>query len=632
MDTDNRYGGRSFCRVNAFKVIVLIFSGWMCFSWSCVWAAEQSEQEIAEQLQLAQRCRENEQYEAAEEILRALLAQELDTRETGEVQKHLIVLYVAWGHTDQAQAAYNALPLEGDLRNEAVQATDEAAYYYLQQGNHQKALPIYQYIVDEWSRRENAIWLAATETIFLIYAGEDPNTDAILSELTTNYSGHQDLAKAVNKIGDNYYDMQKYPQAIELYRYVVENQVESDYALWSQTSLVACYLDQGDEPFTRKEMAQLLETFSERHDLNEAVGILMREFWTAKKYEYVRDYQQYILDNQIPQLDALQAQGEVAAANVKLGDDKGVEAALKKLKTNYSAPEKQAEALKKVGDHCREMKKYTRAQELYQYIAEHWPQTASAIWSLKDLAVCQIQTGEFSAAEATLQKIQNDFVGQAELAKAVFEAAWAWGEKDAGQAALVCRSILTNHPEHDYALFAEAYLGILEVRRGNVTGAEAIFETLIVRYRDHYKLPETILMIADSYQSQSYRLEKEGHNALADDYRRRALAKWNIITSNPSEDDYISALAHKLSGDIHRRLGEYEKGIEHYQIVVANWPKFQYAWHAQFLVGRCYEQMKQAGTISVSEADDQIRTAYEQLLQNYPKSPSVEAALRWLNR
>jgi len=632
MDTVTRYSGRSYYPVNAIMVTALIISSWVFISWSCGWAVELVEQEVAAKLQQAQRCRETGQYEEAEEILRELLAQELDARETAEVQKHLVVLYVVWEQTDEAQAAYLALPSDEDLRNEVVQSTDEAAYYYLRKGNPLKALPIYQYIVEQWSQGEYAIWLKTTEAIFRIHTGEDPNSQAILSELQTNYSGHQDIAKVVNTIGDNCYDLGRYARAIDLYRYVVENQVQADYALWSQKGLVACYLNQGDEPSTRNETAQLLKTFSEHHDFNEAVGSLMSKFWDAKKYEYVRDYQQDMLDKEFLNVDALQAQGEVAAANVKLGDDEAVQIALEKLKKNYSDPEKQAEALKKVGDHYREVKNYTRAQELYQYIAQHWPQTVVAIWSQKDLAICQIQTGEFSGAEATLQKIQNDFFGQEGLAKAVFEVAWAWGEKDAGKAASVCRSILVNHPEHYYALFAEAYLGILELRQGNVTGAEVIFDTLIRTYQDHYRLPEAILLIADSYQSQSYTLEKEGHKALADDYRRRALAKWNIITSNPSENDYVSALAHKLSGDVHRRLGDYEKGIEHYQIVVANWPKFEYAWHAQYLVGRCYDQMKQAGSISASEADDQIRTAYEELRQNYPKCPSIEAAGRWLNR
>ncbi|NIT60466.1 MAG: tetratricopeptide repeat protein [Aliifodinibius sp.] len=84
----------------------------------------------------------------------------------------------------------------------------------------------------------------------------------------------------------------------------------------------------------------------------------------------------------------------------------------------------------------------------------------------------------------------------------------------------------------------------------------------------------------------------------------------------------------------YRRFGEYEKAITHYQKVVDNWPDYQYAWSAQYLIGSCYEKLKYYNSLPESEADPKIEEAYKAVVEKYPDSamgPTASLKLGHLN-
>ncbi len=50
------------------------------------------------------------------------------------------------------------------------------------------------------------------------------------------------------------------------------------------------------------------------------------------------------------------------------------------------------------------------------------------------------------------------------------------------------------------------------------------------------------------------------------------------------------------------------------------------------MIGRNYENLIKQGLLSEAEAKPLIRTAYTELLQEYPNCKAVTAAQNWLNR
>jgi tetratricopeptide (TPR) repeat protein len=81
-----------------------------------------------------------------------------------------------------------------------------------------------------------------------------------------------------------------------------------------------------------------------------------------------------------------------------------------------------------------------------------------------------------------------------------------------------------------------------------------------------------------------------------------------------------------------QELGEYQKGIDYYQKVVDNWPDYEFAWHAQYFVGKYYEILRDSGIVSESEANSKIEQAYKAVVEKYPDSESAPSAALKLAR
>jgi len=73
-------------------------------------------------------------------------------------------------------------------------------------------------------------------------------------------------------------------------------------------------------------------------------------------------------------------------------------------------------------------------------------------------------------------------------------------------------------------------------------------------------------------------------------------------------------------------LGEYEQAVDYFQTVVDYWPHYQHAWSAQYLLGSCYEKLKQAGLVEPAQADELIEDAYEAVLSKYADSSVADNA------
>ena len=116
------------------------------------------------------------------------------------------------------------------------------------------------------------------------------------------------------------------------------------------------------------------------------------------------------------------------------------------------------------------------------------------------------------------------------------------------------------------------------------------------------------------------------------EYLRRAIAKWEYITTDLPETLYRTAQAYKMAADCYRLLEDYPKAVEYYQVVVDRWPAYKNAWHAQYLIGRCYDRMKKIGLMKQEDTDGETQIAYELLLQNYPECSTAKVARRWLDR
>jgi len=173
---------------------------------------------------------------------------------------------------------------------------------------------------------------------------------------------------------------------------------------------------------------------------------------------------------------------------------------------------------------------------------------------------------------------------------------------------------------------------MVDIGLGNDPNAQAAIDSLIADFNDHPALPEAVFIIGEQYYNEAFRCENEGLETEARDYFRKAVAIWERIIEELPVKLPQTAHAWYFSAVCYRRLCEYENAIQYYQVVVDNWPDYQFAWNAQFLIARCFERLARLGRIPIAEAAPQIRQACEKVFANYPDCLAAGAARNLLKR
>ena len=284
-------------------------------------------------------------------------------------------------------------------------------------------------------------------------------------------------------------------------------------------------------------------------------------------------------------------------------------------------------------------KKYEEAENIYKRIIQQSPDSSYAEQARFRAPSSHISSlilsGDYTEAQTSIDKFVGDFPINPSTAGAVY---WFGKEFEAlmryKEAKSVFQKVITSFPDNAHTSKAEVRVPKMDalslIESGNDSEAQTTIDSLIVDFRDHPDLPEEIFSIGEKYYHKAFQYEQDGLKAEALDCFKKALGVWEkIITQLPSSAPN-TARAYNFGADCYRRLGKYQKAIEYYQMVVDDWPDYEYAWNAQFLIGRTYENLKESGLISKLEADLKTKAAYEQILKKYPECKAARIAQRWL--
>jgi tetratricopeptide (TPR) repeat protein len=153
-------------------------------------------------------------------------------------------------------------------------------------------------------------------------------------------------------------------------------------------------------------------------------------------------------------------------------------------------------------------------------------------------------------------------------------------------------------------------------------------KTLIARSKNRPYLPEMYLRLAELYIEKSrivFFLRKSvqsdaGERAL-DQYesnmlKQQAIEIYQRLLNHYTDFEYIDKV-HFFMAHEYRELGQIDKMIQHYQIIIKQYPRSEYAPEANLLLGDYYFKHKQ--DVDTSKAH------YEAVLE-YPESPAASAA------
>ena len=504
---------------------------------------------------------------------------------------------------------------------------------YQNNRQYEQAEAIYQQIVTAFPDTNDA--LVAQKQLTLIYIATDrqQEADAAFEKLIADFSEHKGISGAVWQIAKRYNTSKKYDKALELYQYNVEHFPKDIHAMWSQMNIIRSYINDGNEPAADAAFNKLITIFSQQPTLPEEVWRLGKMYSGLKRNGKAFELYKYNVEHFPKDIHAMWSQMDIIRSYINDGDEPAADAAFNKLLTVFSDQPTLPEEVWRLGKMYSELERNDKANELYQYNVEHFPKDIHSMWSQMNIIRSYISDGNEPAADAAFNKLLAIFSGQPKLPNEVHRLAELYDRtgrynKANGlyqKALQLYQYVIDSHPDSNDLMWAKAGAARSNIAIGNEAAAEAVVNELIADFNDNPELPTAIFMLGEEYYNKAFQYQNQGQETEAKEHFRKAIAIWERII-NELRVCNMTPQAYYFAGRCYEKLGQVRPALERYQVVVENWPDYERAWNAQFLIGCCLEGLTRGGQIPLSEGAKQIRDAFGKVLQNYPDCLAAGAA------
>jgi TolA-binding protein len=366
----------------------------------------------------------------------------------------------------------------------------------------------------------------------------------------------------------------------------------------------------------------------------------------AKKYNGLRKYEEakgvceLILKQYPKSSPASNAQIYLSKRNIlsliESKDYAKAQETLDKLVADFVGHPDLPEAMYAIAERYELPGKYEEARSLYEQIVQLYPDSpyaAKARYDGPEIYIFSlIASGKYIEGQQAIDKFVVDFGKHPKSPGSLY---WFAKRLDAAgqyeQARNIYQDLAWQYPNDAHATKALIEVSKVDaltfIESGDDAAAQKVVDNLIADFTDNPDLPDVIFRIADEYYNRAIGHKRAGRDNEGDQFYRKAIVVWEkMIQYLPLSAEYTPR-AYWCSAVVYsQELREYAKGIEYYQHIIDNWPKYKYAWHAQFLAGRYYEKLRDSGGLTESEANPKIQQAYKSVIENYPDSDSAPIA------
>jgi TolA-binding protein len=499
-----------------------------------------------------------------------------------------------------------------------------------------QAEAIYQEITRDEPGSDYALTAHKNLVSSYLSAKRDSDAQQAIDGLYADFSSHPGLPTALYDIARIYERTREYEKANDIYQQIIQQYPDSLSADKAQLAgsriSVLSYIELKKDDAADAALNGLIADFNDNPELPESLYDIARRYERAKKYEKAASLYQQIVQQYPESSAAGRAQLAVKRTDVMLliesGEPNAVQTAIDGLIADFTGHPALSEALFDIAGRCEKAKNYEQAKGLYQQVSQQYPDSSHAarakvivpkmdIFSL-------IESGQYSAAGAAVDKLVADFSGHSHLALALGEIARRY--EKAGQyeeTENVNQQIALQYSASSYGGSAEIKIPrnriVQLIDEGQTEAAQTATDKLIADFNGDPSLADAIFVIGEQYYYKAMADANQGRADQAKANFAKTVSVWDRIRELPdSNSTAVTADAYYFSALCYRSIGEYEKTIEYFQKVIDDWPGYQYAWSAQCLIGECYEMLRDCGVIPASEAQPLIEQAYKAVIEKYP--------------
>lgn len=438
----------------------------------------------------------------------------------------------------------------------------------------------------------------------------------------------------------------QYVQAEQLYKEIVAAHAQTGYGLEAQERLTRMYVWWGKETEAQAAFATLLSDYSQHELLSAAVTHVADTYRRSKRHTTADELYRYVINRWPDDEHALWSQMGLVICKRALEDLSGAEAALEKLRTQYSGHKMLPKAIGLLGDNYRKAGQPQKARELYEYGLANWPSSKHALWTRAGLAMANIRLMRFDSAEAEVDKLLAEAGEDARIAGAACTIATEYRVAERfEEAAELYEYVMDHRPDANCALSAQMGLAISNIRLGRDTAAAAAVDELLADFADRPRIASAACWIGDLYRkSGKYQEACELYQYVVDNHPEAERALWSqmglaisycrlnddgkagtaieqmwakfsdrnqfpIAVLKIGEFYYNQAFAREAQGNGEQAKEYYRKAVAEWERIIGGLPESTATVTAYSLSADCYRRLGQY---------EKVVEYYETLIERWP--------------
>ena len=555
--------------------------------------------DVVAQFEQAQTYEEQRQYEQAEQIYWQIATDHQGTDDALKAQKNLVCLYIADDNQPWAQAALGQLLADFAGHKRLPHTIHKIAEQCHESGIAGRAKELFQNTLPEQANSPQVIWLHMGLAISDILLGNDNAAWTSIETLLSDFTADERCVEAVGQVAFCYRKLEEYENARMLYQHVVDNWPNKPRAIFSQRGIVLVSIALGDSSEAEAATEKLLSQFSQDEHLPKVVSTIAETYRGLEEYEQARELHQYVLDNHPDFEDAIFSQRGVIISSIELGDDSRAEAGIDELLSQFSSNEHIAKVVYQVARKLNK-KDDIKAQELYQYVLDNWPDSEWAIFSQGGLVKSNIELGDEAAGQAALDKLIADFADHPDLPLVLWQAAEGyynqafWYEKEgldvkAGEyftkVIALGERIREQSPASPATIEAHLITGECYRRLGEHEKAVEYFQQVVDDWPDYQYACNAQCIIGECYEKlrDSGALPESEANPLIEQAYQAVIEKY--------PDCSLAGHAHLKLSQLSSEMGQLVDAAEYYELFLENYPQDTRYSQILYHLAQTYEKM-----------------------------------------
>jgi len=472
----------------------------------------------------------------------------------------------------------------------SLDALQQKAKTLYESGQYSKAEQIYKTIIKENRRDGNELKAYQELATLYVQSGNIPAAEETAAVLIKKFSKHNQLAYALYWITERYERLDKFQEAKNNYKQIVENYPNDEWAGWAQLGFLRTeaksLIASGKYIQAQKTVDKLTAGFAYHSNFSESLYWLAERYQRADRFGETKKLYQQIIEKFPDSTWANMARFSIAKINaVSLlvsQDYVSAHKAVVQLTVDFADNPDLPESLYWIAERYERANKFENAKQLYEQIIKKYPNSP---WVDKSrFAIVEMDASSFIAlqdygkAQEALDKLIIDFADNPDLPEMLYWFAARFERADKfSEAKRTYQKIVQNYTDSLWAVKAK-----LSIERCNIFSliisekyvqAHGEINELVTDFADNPDLPETLYWLAERFE----------------------------------------------------RAGKFEGAKDIYQQIMGKYSSTQWADKAGFCIART--DMK---SVIATQDFEKLKEAIAKLAVNFKASPDLPESIYWL--